>query len=105
MKALALLPLLALSGAQGANDSMPPPGYQGNAVATVFFLHPDDVHRVCSNAAGAGPGYLILACARQRGESKGVMALPNPCPYGAAGERYAEIVCHEQGHLNGWRHD
>jgi hypothetical protein len=86
------------------NDSMPPAEYRGEVVAVTFFLTADNVQKVCAPAIGADSGVIVYACAA-RGKNGPVIVLPDPCPYGEAGERFAELACHEGSHINGWRHD
>lgn len=105
MKHLALGLLLSACGWQNYNDSMPPAEYRGNAQAAVFFLSPDGVQQVCAPAIGYAKGVIVYACAKQTGKGQGIMVLPNPCPFGEAGERFAELACHELSHLRGWSHD
>lgn len=101
VKAAVLIPLLAF----GWTDAMPPKEYRGEAEATVFFLDAGAVHALCAPAVGAGPGVRVYACAGDGKDGKAVILLPDPCPYGEIGERYAQIACHEKGHALGWRHD
>ncbi len=72
---------------------MPPERYQGEGVAVVLFVN--DVRQYCH--AEVPPGYTLLACA---GERDGVptIVLPDPCPFGAAGEMFATLACHEKAH-------
>jgi hypothetical protein len=74
------------------DDGPPPVRYMSDTVATVTFA--TDINARC----GAAPkGYTKLACA---GVSAGWMVLPNACAYPT--ESYAQTVCHEMGHVNGW---
>lgn len=95
--------LALLFGAMGFNDAMPPQTYWREAQATVFFLTPANVQEVCSGATGINNA-ILYACANQTGRGAGVVVLPDPCPFGAVGERFAELACHEKAHLHGWRH-
>jgi len=88
----------------GWNDSMPPTEYRGEAYGTVFFLTAENVHKLCAKAIAAPPGVAVYVCAGEK-DGNAIMILPDPCPYGDAGERFAEIACHEKAHLNGWSHD
>lgn len=40
-------------------------------------------------------GAVIFACTY-----RGVVTMPNPCDFPA--ERFAALLCHELGHVNGW---
>jgi hypothetical protein len=33
------------------------------------------------------------------------ITLPDPCPFAFTGDHYAQIVCHEMAHVNGWPAD
>lgn len=78
----------------------PPQEYQKSTAARVIFTDPSGIGKMCGVAKEAGQ--LILAC---QGEIKGmpVIVLPNPCLWPEP-EFYAAVVCHELGHVNGWRH-
>jgi hypothetical protein len=104
MKALApLLVALALSGcAEGRVFSEPPAQYRGDGAFYVVTGSDTAIERACAGAAmerdfqGRPKGYPV-ACA-------GGMAaiIPNPC--GWATDPFAQLLCHEFGHLRGWRH-
>lgn len=71
----------------------PPRAYQGDLAAVVAFV--GDAPGVCRNRApnlGA-----VQACV-----DKGVAVLPNPCRWPDRGDTFAQLACHELGHLNGW---
>ena len=75
------------------SDGMPPARYRGNARATVRFSSQDEIVDLC----GRPPcGLVVLACQQHK-----QLVMPNPCTYGAA-DKYAKLLCHELGHLNGW---
>ena len=62
---------------------------------TTFVIRPASrwqIKELCSEAA--------FACAES---PSGVVNIPNPCLY--RDDNYARILCHEMGHINGWRHD
>lgn len=85
------------------NDKMPPEFYRkGAAYATTFFLNTEQVQELCDKGVKE-KGNVAFACSGAQNDRK-VIILPNPCPYGAKGERYAELVCHEVAHVKGWRH-
>ena len=80
---------------------MPPVEYWGEATAIVIFA--DNVAEHCDEAP---PGYVVRACARSGYNGAPVLVLPNPCYYGAAGEKFATLACHEKSHRPlGWPGD
>ncbi len=88
---------LALSIAPNSTlwtDELPPERYAVEGVATVFFLKPENVTKVCGVAVP--DGMRVMACAKRvNGRKILVMPLPNE-----AGKReyYAQLL----SHLNGW---
>lgn len=74
--------------------------YRGNARAIVTFADQGTVDRRCG---AAGPGHRTVACVSEIGVAD--MTLPNPCDVEFQGEDYAAVVCHEKGHVLGWRHE
>jgi len=74
----------------------PTPDAQGDRAAMVFFIDQSLTAKKCEEW-GADINNA-LACA-----GFGFIILPNPCEF--SDERYAQIACHELGHLNGWHHD
>lgn len=95
MKTLALIALGATGIGTAVYSGMPPERFQGDGAAVVFFT--SDVESLC----GVKPPYRILACHR-RINGTSYIVLPNPCPYGAAGDDYAVLACHELAHRNFW---
>lgn len=55
----------------------------------------NEVDRLCG---GGDPMWTTLACSDS---ANNTVAMPNPCTYPAT-DFYAQILCHEIGHLNGW---
>lgn len=93
--ALALVPTSsAVPPAVDRLKLMPPAHYRGDAAASVVFRDQSKLEELCGKAP---TGKMWLGC--QEGKT---VVLPNPCPY-ADREWYAFIVCHEVGHLNGWK--
>lgn len=87
--------LLALAlAACGPQVERPPPQFQGDRdnVKVSFVADPDQTCR--TPTAGEGE---ILGC-----EMLGRIWVKNPCLETGA---YAEVLCHELGHVNGYRHD
>jgi hypothetical protein len=74
----------------------PPKRYQGEGLFWVKTLKGQDVHTACYGASidGEAPG-PVLACA-----NKLAAFLPNPCEWRS--DPYAQILCHELAHLQGW---
>lgn len=72
--------------------------YQGDAVAVVMTGGQVPVHVYCSG--GLPTNQVILACTSP---DRTIIAMPNPCEF-ADTERYARLLCHEMGHVNGWTH-
>jgi len=85
------LALYAVAFAQRA-----PIAYRGPVQITVQFASTENVENLCGMITG-GRLRNVEACANEQ-----VMILPDPCTYPG---RYAEVVCHELGHVNGWGPD
>lgn len=78
------------------NDATPPERFRSDASSRVTYLPPEAVDRAC--APEPRPcGVVYYGCA-----THGRVTLPNPCAAQFAGERFAELACHELGHVNGW---
>lgn len=97
MKALSLLPLLALGAAQPPiatfSDATPPESMRGGGTMTITFVADVTAPDACGEA---GHGYRFLACTRD-----GATFMPNPCDYDR--EFYAHFLCHEKAHrIYGW---
>jgi len=74
----------------------PPVRFQGDSTITVTFAKPELVQELCRQRDEPRDPRMI-GCA-----DKGSMHVPNPC---GIDEHYAQIVCHELGHANGWPAD
>jgi len=83
------------------SDAMPPQRFRGDGVATVFFLSRADVTSICSAGRSPPAGGVVLACSTRK-DGRRIVVMPNPCPAGEAGDYWAQIMCHENGHLEGW---
>jgi hypothetical protein len=78
------------------SDSLPPARFRGDNSIKVRFSDQAGVDAVC----GKAPCNMVtLACTSVRRPQ--LMTLPNPCRYPTS-DGYAQLVCHELGHLNGW---
>ena len=89
---------------QTPQDGPPPIQYQGDNIAPVIFVDPSQIDFLCGSSP---PPYKTLACVtwqKVEGKAVPVMAVPNPCGPQWAGEGFAYIMCHELGHVNGWKH-
>lgn len=78
-----------------SQDAGPPEPFQGDIRAIIEFIEPDKVAKRCN-----GPPE-VRACQSGFGDDTLIVA-PNPCEY--TQEAYAWLMCHELGHVNGWRH-
>lgn len=92
---LALLAALTLSACEPAPAvERPPPQYHADRNSMVTFTtDPDAACRPLSRPTDR----RIPAC-----EYYGALIVPNPCGQTGA---YADLLCHELGHANGWVHD
>lgn len=91
--------LLALIGvvitACGPQVERPPSELQADRHSMVTFTSdPDAACRGISTHKGEA---RILGC-----EFHSALVVPNPCGVSGA---YADLLCHELGHANGWNHD
>src|SRR5690606_22609281 len=64
----------------------------------VLISSPASVDSFCRQGRDPGPP-TILGCAFQE---QRVVVLPNPCLFP---DPYAQLVCHEMAHINGWGAD
>jgi hypothetical protein len=78
-----------------ASAQRAPQMYRGPVQITVQFTNAQNVESLCGMITN-GRLHNVEACANER-----IMILPDPCIYPG---RYAEIVCHERGHVLGWVH-
>lgn len=70
-------------------------------IAGVLYADPRTVDAVCRDlsAEPVPETTVILACTIP---ATGRMLMPDPCLF--TDEFYAALLCHENAHLNGWRH-
>lgn len=92
--------LIALAGCDepetGGTILAPPERYQGNAIVVVRFDERLEIERICSERVG----HYAMACADV---GRGSIYTENPC--GVQDGWYAELLCHELAHRNGWPAD
>jgi hypothetical protein len=88
---------VALGGCAATYVPRPPPAYQGEARTMASFVDGARVDPLCRAAGGVRAEHQRIAgCATPEG-----LVLPHPCQW-AAGDEYADLLCHEVGHLLGW---
>jgi hypothetical protein len=98
-----LLPVLAATSVALApnsttvSDARPPERFLADKTVTVQFTDQSGIDKVCHPRFGTPPaGMKTNACA-----TGSRVVVPNPCDF-AQTERYAHLLCHELGHMNGW---
>lgn len=80
------------------SDARPPVRFQKMAQMILHTYPKVLVEDECVDHMNAGRpplGLTIQACA-----AGPFVFMPNPCEY--EGDAYADLLCHEQGHVNGW---
>lgn len=92
----ALLWVGIIFGVALAFGQTPPRQYQQGTRVVVQFESAQNVASMCSLIT-SGRLQNRAACANTE-----IIIAPNPCDYGG---RYAEIMCHELAHVNGWGAD
>lgn len=97
---MALL-LAAPSNSRPNYGGMPPAKYWGESISVTIYAN--DVTKFCTTKPPEG--YVVKACAFRTENGTPVTVLPNPCFYGAAGEKFATLACHENAHLADWAAD
>jgi len=102
MKALGLLTAITFSllvwvaGCQASLTHVRPPAqYIGRPASTTIIV--DDQEAVTKMCMGLGLNANTVACASPK-----IMIVPDPCEYTGV---YAELMCHEVGHVLGWPKD
>jgi hypothetical protein len=79
------------------SDGRPPSAFQHDATVTVEFAGQQKIDDTCHPLFGAPPkGMRTMAC-----DTGKKVLMPNPCTYPES-DRYAHLLCHELGHVNGW---
>lgn len=81
----------------GTHASIPPEQYQNDGVYRTHFMASAALE--CRSRFGL---HSVEACASHL-ETEAWM--PNPCAAFWRGDRYADLMCHELGHMNGWPGD
>lgn len=87
---------LFVAGEQASHD-MPPVEFRGNARVEIQFVDSANLSSSCGGGAS-----LKMGC---RSTRDGVIYMPNPCELVEQNQRYADVLCHELGHANGWAGD
>lgn len=97
-----MIALLALATAWGNGtlyfDGWPPPRYTRNATAFVHFAGEQAITAKCDADDPSPADMTTEGCSFGPPNE---IYIPNPCTF-PAGDRYARLLCHEIGHLNGW---
>jgi hypothetical protein len=92
-----MLVLLLAAGAWGygttAFDGPPPVRFQHDTSATITFTDPPEIARQCHAPVDETEGCADIGPVHRK------IWITNPC---RVREHYAQILCHELGHLNGW---
>ena len=92
--ALILLILLlpgCSSGIPVNASELPPEQYRYGGVYRVHFV--ENAPQICAERFGL---YSVVACA-----TRDEAWMPEPC---LRGRGFNPMMCHEKGHMNGWRH-
>ena len=88
-----------LSGCTTARYAAEPPA-RFQKPATFIVMTTPYVEEACQTQGWHLPAnYLYRACTKN-----GVVTIPNPCTW-APGDSYAELLCHEAAHAQGWPAD
>lgn len=80
---------------------LPPEEYQGDNAAVALFVAPEAIEKLCGTAAGESQE--IISCSGIDKNRTPIVILLNPCLM-PPDDLYAGLVCHELGHINGWKH-
>lgn len=79
------------------DDSTPPPRFHGDKRVVVEFTDQRGIDIGCHPRFGPPPaGMKTNGCATGK-----KIIVPNPCDY-AKRDGYAQLLCHELAHMNGW---
>lgn len=82
--------MLTLTPSANLPSWLPPETFQQPSEYTIRTVPLGDIYEMCGRRAAAGCAF------------NDTVIMPNPCDY--ADQAYAALLCHEQGHVNGWRH-
>lgn len=77
------------------SDSPPPLRFRGDRTVTVEFVQPPLIDFRCGDVP-VPPDKHRIGCTHGL-----TVTMPNPCLY-APNDYYAQVLCHELGHVNGW---
>lgn len=83
--------------------TMPPVARRGDVRVVVEFIAPEAIASACAGSAVAVGTYGEPLGCTALWPGRPTMVLPNPCAFPFSD--YATLVCHELGHVNGWRHE
>lgn len=99
-KLAAAFAIQVILGPSASLVEKPPVWFQRppSAPAIIAFASPAAIDAFCRTPETPA-NIVILACTFP---DKHAIAMPDPCLF--PGEYYASLQCHENGHLNGWRH-
>lgn len=90
--------LLVAACEPGEFSKRPPDEFARQGSAVVVFVDTDAIDTTCRRM-GAAAERNIQGCTSL---TTGVVYMPRPCTWSDA---YAQLLCHETGHVAGWRHD
>ena len=87
------------------NGGLPPIDMRGDASVIVHFVDPKMANIYCGT-------WNAVACYKHKGVNPDAIYMPNPCAYAQTDAyfqtdndtSYQDTLCHELGHVNGWRH-
>lgn len=93
--------MLALSAcAQVGASTLPPPEFRDPSRAFIMFT--DNVGRDCEQV-GVQTIVLVTRVEACTVFASDTIIIPNPCRWEKF-DPYARLLCHELGHVNGWKH-
>lgn len=95
---LVAVALLVAACEPGEFSERPPEEFTRQGSAVVVFVDTDAMDATCRRM-GAAAERNIQGCTNL---TTGVVYMPRPCTWSDA---YAQLLCHETGHVAGWRHD
>jgi hypothetical protein len=79
------------------SDGRPPAVFQHGATFTLEVAGQEQIDDTCHPLFGDPPkGMRTMAC-----DTGQKVLMPNPCSFPDS-DRYAHLLCHELGHVNGW---
>jgi hypothetical protein len=79
------------------SDARPPLRFQHPTLVRLQTANQPVIDRLCASRFGPAPaGMRTNAC-----QIGGMVVAPDPCSFPET-DTYAQILCHEIGHANGW---